>query len=158
MKNNQAGGVVSFIIVALVLAGLFAGGLYWSKQQGREARENTQSQPVATSDKQKQSDAKKEDSQSKPDASAGQNNTQGSTQGTANNSATPKPAAPPAQNSRQAGSRGVAVTGPSGDGGEIPATGPAETVATTFGLAVIAFTLYRLVHSRRSVRQSALNR
>ena len=63
MRNKQAGGIVSFIIVAVALAGLLAGGLYLSKQQGRAARENDTSTPqVSTTDTREKTDEKKNES------------------------------------------------------------------------------------------------
>lgn len=47
MNNKQTGGIVSFVVVGVVLAGLLAGALYLSKQQGREARTDTPAPQIA---------------------------------------------------------------------------------------------------------------
>jgi FtsZ-interacting cell division protein ZipA len=159
MQNKQAGGIVSFIIVLVALAGLLAGGLYLSKQQGRTARDNDTSTPqVATN----QNEDERQDQQQ-----GAQNRDNGTEQ------ETPAPAAPQQntqtpptnqQNQRQnqpqtspsttsPGADRVANTGPSDT---LPSTGPSETVAVTLGLFALVFTGYRLAQSRRALRRSAL--
>lgn len=155
MKSKQAGGIVSFIIVAVALAGLLAGGLYLSKQQGRTARDNDTSAPkVATSeDKQqatdeKDSEAPKEGSaQQAPQAKPGtaQNQPQA-----AQNNAGSRGAVTP--NSSSTRTDRVANTGPS----SVPSTGPTETAAVGLALGALVFTGYRFAQSRRSLRDSAL--
>ena len=151
MKNKQAGGIVSFIIVAVALAGLLAGGLYLSKQQWRTARDNDTSTPQVSTN-QNNDQAKKTDEQKDDTSGAGdrqndpapQQNTQGST-GQNQNQPAPTTPAP--------GSDRVANTGPSA---ELPSTGPTETAAVSLALGVLVFAGYRALQSRRALRRSAL--
>ena len=153
MRNKQAGGIVSFIIVAVALAGLLAGGLYLSKQQGRTARDNDTSTPqvsiTETKDKTEEQKstppADQEESQQAPQGSTGsrQEQPRPTTNNATNGTSTP--------NNR---TDRVATTGPS----TVPSTGPTETVVVSLALGVIVFTSYRFVQSRRTLRASALHR
>lgn len=151
MKSKQAGGIVSFIIVAVALAGLLAGGLYLSKNQGRTARDNDTSTPqVATPNQEEQ---KPQDQQATPKEGEQAAPATPSTPPTNNNQnqqATPQQ---PAPSTSQPQRDRVANTGPSE---ELPATGPGETAAVTLAVSILAFTGYRLLQSRRSLRRSAL--
>ena len=147
MKNKQAGGIVSFVLVGLVLAGLLAGGLYLSKQQARQVRDTDTSTPqVTVNEEEKSAEEGATDSPAdSPEAATSE-----------------EQAAPEAQN--QSGSttpvpnstNRVATTGPSD--AMIPATGPAELIAVLAGLTALTFASYRFVDARRGLRRSALRR
>ena len=148
MVNNQRGGIVSFVVVGVVLAGLLAGALYLSKQQGREARNDTPAPQIAeqNTDKQKapteKSDVKSTDQQ-----------TSNTTDNSSNSSSTGNRTSDESQAPRSTDR--VANTGPSEN---IPSTGPVETVATVTALAGLTFALYRHAASRRGVRFSSLRK
>lgn len=154
MQNKQAGGIVSFIIVLVALAGLLASGLYLSKQQGRTARDNDTSTPqVATPDTNEEEAGRPEDE----GTGANEGTPQQNPQGTAENRQEQPQSTPGATSPGTTAPRTdrVANTGPSA---EIPSTGPTETVIVTLALGTLVFTSYRLVDSRRSLRRSALRR
>ena len=147
MKSNQSGGVVSFVVVTLALIGLLAGGLYLSKSQARQARDNGDATPQVVTDTSK--DESKSEDKASQEAAPKENDkdtqtapTTGDTrqQDSGRSTATPS-------------TDRVANTGPSS---EIPATGPADVVAYTFALGSLAFTSTYLIRSRRLVRASAL--
>lgn len=152
MKNKQAGGIVSFIIVALVLAGLLAGGLYLSKYQGRVTRENDTRTPQVTTQNED------ENKQENPGASGSNNEETGTASPSTPPANQPAPQQPaprqPAPSTPQPQRDRVANTGPSDT---LPATGPGETAAVTLAVSVLAFTGYKLFQSRRSLRRSALH-
>lgn len=156
MISNQRGGIVSFGIVAVVLVGLLAGGLFLSKNQARVARDTDTTTPqVATP---------KTSDKSTKDATKSDNESPAST-------AEPKPATPAAEPAptvapaaqpvltptpaTPAATTQVASTGPSA---ELPATGPADAAIVTLALSALAFTGYRLRESRRGVQRAALRR
>lgn len=155
MKNNQAGGIVGFVVIGLILVGLFAGGLYFSKSQGRVARENDTTTPqVATEQKPEQKseesakpEPKKQEATPAPTESS-QTAPVGSTSQPTQNS-TSRPATTPQATNQ------VATTGPSD---QLPATGPGETFATIIVLAILSFTTFKFVRSRRDLLHSALRR
>ena len=155
MKNKQAGGIVSFIIVTVALAGLLAGGLYLSKQQGRTARDNDTSTPqVATNNGNEPNNATNQQGKGDSDAKEEQDKPadtpapapQQNTQGTGNQNQ-------PAPSTSTPGSDRVANTGPSE---QLPSTGPGETAAVSLALGSLVFTGYMALQSRRTVRRSAL--
>lgn len=144
MHSNQRGGIVSFIIVAVALAGLLGGALYFSKQQGREARDTTPTPQISQRDESKEETTKDE----QPAGGIPQNN-QAQGTGSAQTPTTPSTRTPATGTDR------VATTGPSQD---LPATGPAETTAVVAGLSALTFAGYMLVSSRRGLRHSALRK
>jgi type IV secretory pathway VirB10-like protein len=131
MKSNQRGGVISFVIVALALTGLLAGGLYLSKNQGRVARDTDTSTPQI-------SPVKKDETSKKTEEKTPEETKPATT--------TPAPTTP---------TNRVANTGPSE---ALPVTGPGDVAIITLGLGTLAFTGFRLVQSRRSVHHAALRR
>lgn len=152
MKSKQAGGIVSFIIVAVALAGLLAGGLYLSKQQGRTARDNDTSTPqVTTTEGNERSNEEKgaENTEEGAAKQSPQTNT-GTTQNQPQTAPAGRGSAAPNGNSR---TDRVASTGPSET---LPSTGPTETTVVSLALAALVFTGYRFVQSRRALRASAL--
>lgn len=154
MYNNQRGGIVSFIIVAVALAGLLGGALYFSKQQGREARDATPAPQISQRDESKEETTKDEQpAENAPQSGTPQNN-QAPTQPAAQNQQS-QGATSPSTRTPSAGADRVANTGPSQD---LPATGPAETTAVVLGLAALTFAGYMLLSSRRGLRRSALRK
>lgn len=153
MVNQERGGIVSFVVVGVVLAGLLAGALYFSKQQGREARNNSPVAEVAERNPEPEAapeEAPAAESRNEQTEQAGSNG-----QNTAQN--------PAPTNNRQAGggtvqtpdtTDRVATTGPS----DIPSTGPAETAVVVAGLAGLTFAASRHFLARRHLRQSALRK
>lgn len=154
MISNQRGGIVSFGIVAVVLVGLLAGGLYLSKYQARVARDTDTTTPqVATPKASEKStkDTKKSDSESTASTAEPKPATPA-----AEPAPTVAPAAQPAPTpATPAATTQVASTGPSA---ELPATGPADAAIVTLALSALAFTGYRLRESRRGVQRAALRR
>lgn len=155
MQSKQAGGIVSFIIVAVALAGLLAGGLYLSKQQGRTARDNDTSAPEVSVTETKEEPAEEGASDAAGEATqqqapqANQEATQNSSQPTQN---TPSNRGDSAAGAATGRTDRVATTGPS----TVPSTGPTETAVVSVGLAALVFTGYRFALSRRALRASAL--
>lgn len=150
MHSNQRGGIVSFIIVAVALAGLLGGALYFSKQQGREARDATPAPQI--------SEREDAPTTTKDDKPAENTQDSGTTQapntsGTQNQS--PQSQTTPSTRTPAAGADRVANTGPSQD---LPSTGPAETTAVVAGLSALTFAGYMLISSRRGLRHSALRK
>jgi cytoskeletal protein RodZ len=154
MKSNQRGGVVSFVIVALALAGLLGGGLYLSKHQARLARDGNTTTPQVTITK---PDNKKDDSATKkPEETTVKPATTEPRDSTTQQPAATTPKPTPATTTPAAqtpATNRVANTGPSEP---LPETGPSEVVVVTIGLSALAFTGYRLLQSRRSLQRAAL--
>jgi FtsZ-interacting cell division protein ZipA len=151
MNSKQAGGIVSFVVIGLVLAGLLGGGLYFSKQQARQARDSDTTTPqVTVNEKETETESGAAGTDEERDVPA-----------TTTPQTTPKPATPApqaAQPQRQPATdttNRVATTGPSDS---IPATGPKETAAVISALAVITFAGYRFVDARRGFLRAALRR
>ena len=151
MVNNQRGGIVSFVVVGVVLAGLLAGALYLSKQQGREARTDTPAPQIAerNTDTQKAPAEKPAEKKENP-----QTNNETSNGGQSNGSSNDRSTSQTGDQTPGSTDR-VANTGPSSD---IPSTGPVETVATVIALTGMTFALYRHGSSRRDLRHSALRK
>lgn len=150
MYSNQRGGVVSFIIVAVALAGLLGGALYFSKQQGREARDATpapqiterEDVPANTKDEQPAENTPQNGTAQTPNTPGAQNQQ-------------PQSQTTPSTRTPAAGADRVAGTGPSQ---QLPSTGPAETTAVVVALSALTFAGYMLVSSRRGLRHSALRK
>lgn len=152
MKSKQAGGIVSFIIVALALAGLLAGGLYFSKQQARTARESDTSGPQISTTQTKTQDKKDDEKNAGTSSEAGSTGTPAPQQNAPKPSQGQTPTTPTPSNPS---SNRVANTGPSEN---LPSTGPTETATVGLALGALVFTGYRLIDSRRTLRRSALRR
>lgn len=146
MKSNQAGGIVSFVIVAVALAGLLGGGLYLSKQMGREARTNDTSGPNIAEVKEEAKEAASSSDEDKKGAET--------TKPTVTETKKPEPVTPAAPTPTQPRDR-VATTGPSD---ELPATGAGETAAVILALSVVSFAGYYWHRSRRDMLRTALRR
>lgn len=155
MRNQQAGGVVSFIIVAVALTGLLVGGLYLSKSQGRAARESDSSTPQVAAPAKDESKTKEPAKEEKPaPATPSTSQPQTQNQGTASPQSALRQQTPASQTPSTSQNR-VAATGPSDT---LPSTGPGEAFATVLALGALTFTASRFVSARRSVRSAALNR
>ena len=153
MHHNQRGGIVSFIIVGVVLAGLLGGALFFSKQQGRQARDATPAPQIAKNSDNSSDSTKKDD---KPAETAPKIDTTKSDQpATTAVPTTPKPATPTAPATSSTSTDRVANTGPSA---ELPSTGPAETTAVVIALGALTFAGYKFMTARRSLRASALRK
>ncbi len=148
MKNNQAGGIVTFVLIGLALAVLLGGGLYASKQMGRANRTNDSSKPQVvqnndnTQSEDEETAARREEDEVAPATTTPKTETKPQ----------PKPTTPPVAT---APTDRVANTGPSE---ALPATGPAETGAAVFVLSGLTFAVYRFAQSRRELRRNALRR
>ena len=128
--KQERGGVVSFIIITLALAGLLAGGLYLSKHQARSARTDnvpavTVTEPTNSSEEKGETNSA---TQQKSDAKDTSSNSTGHTSS-------------------------VATTGPS----TVAASGPSDVFVTGAGLMVLTGSLYAFSSSRRSLIRSALS-
>lgn len=148
MHNNQRGGIVSFVVVGVVLAGLLVGGLYLSKQQGREARTDVPAPQVA----ERGTDREEPASPTVRDETRPAESNEGAgSSGRDTAPATNQPSGTGTARTDQRTDR-VANTGPS----DIPATGPAETMVTVIALIGLTFAAHRHFGSRRSRRAAAL--
>ncbi len=135
MKSHtqERGGVVSFIIITLALAGLLAGGLYLSKHQARVARD-TGSTNVSVKE---------------PETSGEAGTTENGSANSSDEDASSTAQSPAASTGHTSS---VATTGPS----SVAASGPTDVFVTTVGLMVLTATTYTFVASRRSLVRSAL--
>ena len=159
MRNRryEQGGVVSFVIVATVLALLLVGAILWAKQQGKvntpvvkqPVTQVAQSSPTTTSNSEQQTTTST--SQETTPASS----STPATSSTTNQQSTPSSTTSTATNT-QVTSNKVASTGPSVD--QLPSTGPAELFMTTVALSAVSATVYVLARSRRQLRSSALSK
>lgn len=140
-SDRQAGNVIAFIIVGIVLAALLGLGIYVSKQQGRVASQ-TDTVSVNTSEKETD-DATTQNGQAGQDASD-----PAPSEGTPTpQSQATTPTAPVNTPQQQ-----VPHTGPS----SIASTGPAESAVTALALGLITIGLLSYLRSQRSFRKSAL--
>ena len=148
MKNKQSGGVVSFVVIAAVLAGLLAGGLYFSKHQARVAREGDRTTPtVVTDTKEGKQDGKKPDVATRNDVPAGAGTSDEAKKGETDASTTQRGEAKPPVSPR------VAVTGPSE---QIPETGAADAFAGLAAVVSLVFAGGAALQARRRVARTAL--
>ena len=154
MKNQQAGGVVSFIIVAVALTGLLLGGLYLSKSQGRADRNSDTSTPQVAAPSQEEQKSENGGEQQQNNETR-QNQEQPASGSTTNPGDQNSGTSPQTNGSQSTTQDRVATTGPSD---EIPETGPGETAATIIALSILTFAGYRFVSTRRLRRNSALSR
>ena len=160
MRNRryEQGGVVSFVIVATVLALLLVGAILWAKQQGKvntpvvkqPVTQVAQSSPTTTTSNSEQQTNTSTSQETTPASSS-----TSATSSTTNQQSTPSSAASTATNT-QVTSNKVASTGPSVD--QLPSTGPAELFMTTVALSAVSATVYVLARSRRQLRSSALSK
>ncbi|TXG76036.1 hypothetical protein E6P97_04350 [Patescibacteria group bacterium] len=146
MSSKQGGGIVGFVVVAVVLAGLLAGGLYFSKNQARVARESNTTTPITTtSDANKaksKNESSRDDTAPAPSTRSDRVDSKESTEAD-HSLASDTPASQPR----------VAATGPSD---EIPATGPREAAVAIIGATLLAFAATAVVRARRRLASAAL--
>lgn len=145
-SDRQFGGVIVFIIVGLVLAGLLGGAIYASKQQGRIA---SQTGTVATNDQK-----------------TGNTSTEAPQNDTANNTTNEDKGSSTTTDSPSSQSTsGSQTTTPGGGAGEpVPATGPTHIASTGpedaivpgLGLAMLAAGFVSYHRSHRAIRTRAL--
>jgi len=129
-SDSQRGGILAFLLVGVLLTVLLAGGIYASKNQGR----NAATQPVSTNT---QPDTSKKDAGT---TTKDQSKTPAEDMAKKPDQATPKPATPttPAPSTPKPTTSpqpsGIANTGPS----EIASTGPTDTLLSIVALALTA--------------------
>lgn len=147
MKNKQSGGVISFVVIAVVLAGLLAGALYFSKHQARVAREGDRTVPDVVVDTKEGKNSKKPDVATRDDVPTGA--------GTSDEAKKNDPGAPTTQRGEAKPSEAprVAATGPSE---QIPETGPADVFATFIAIVSLSFAGGVALQARRRVARTAL--
>lgn len=138
-RRYEQGGVVSFVIVATVLALLLAAGLWFAKHQTvttpTPAKVSQTSTPPSSTN----------NDQSSNSANAGGQTSSTSTSTSSTNSTSSTPSTGPSS---------VASTGPSNS--EVPSTGPKEVLATVVSIAVTSGGIYMFVQSHKRLRLSAL--
>lgn len=143
MYRNQRGGIVSFIVIAVALAGLLGGALYFSKQQGREARNDAPAPKISQREDKAPETAKPENKAD--DAPATSQPVPGND--------SPEPRAQEQAPAPTTSTSRVANTGPTQ---ELPATGAAEDGIAAVAFGVIAFAGYKLFGARRQRQRAAL--
>lgn len=145
-QSKESGGIISFVIVSLALAGLLLGGLYYSKQTAQSAGTNTNSTIEIAKD-----NAVDKSSSNEPAKSAEE-----STPAAPSDSpSTPAQTTPPSRTETPAGPNQpkIGVTGPS----QVAETGPADTLMTLIVLSGLAFAGSKAIQAHRRVTRSALN-
>ena len=153
MRNRryEQGGVVSFVIVAVVLAALLGTGIWWAKRS-QTVVSNTQETVTAPG----VSDTTNNDSEA-PQTDENSGTSSGSTEESQNSSTTPSTGPSGSGSSSGASSSttdSVASTGPSA--AEIPSTGPSDVLAVGFAVSAAGAGSYYFLQSRSRVRSSAL--
>lgn len=124
VKRYQGGSILTFIVVAVVVAALLIGGVLWLRQRGEVAREATK--VVITDDVPvKQEVEKKEETKKQTEASS-------------------------TKADGKQGTKGTSVHTPA----ELPETGPIEAVASMVALAAIVYTTTRYIVSRSELAQA----
>ena len=141
--RRQAGGIIVFLLIGLVLAALLGGGIYFSKQQGRVAS-RTDTVATDTTLDAAESGTNKESNADTPSQSS-PNTSQPET-------STPAPTAPAPTSAT--GSQAVPSTGPS----DIAATGPSDVIVPMLALSLLAGGLISYYRSAIAVRTQALKR
>lgn len=144
-REHQGGSIVTFIIVAVLLVGLFVLGAYALKQRGAHvAREKTDtSQQTGTNNGApatlpggNSTDTTQNQSQGTNDTSSGTTGGQSGQSSTGANGSSSTP-------SRQGGSMAA-----------LPQTGPAETLAATIISGIFTFAAAAYLVSRRQLARS----
>lgn len=155
MNSKQAGGIVTFLVIALALTGLLIGGLYASKQMGRADRTNDTSTPQVTQNEDNTQSEDEEDAAQREEEEAAPATAEPTPETKPTPSPTPAPTPSPSPPASTTPTDRVATTGPSDT---LPATGPAETTAAVFVLSGLTFAVYRHAQSRRQLRRTSLRR
>ena len=155
IRQEEQGGIGVFVVVGALLTALLVGGLFIAKQQGKQAydtagQSTAQNQSTTTTSTAADDSASDSDDQTIDGGSATSETSQ-TTETTASTSSS---------NSTPEQSSHVAVTGPSDDGGatpgNVPSTGPEDTLAIVAVLSLGVVGTMSYVRSRRSFHASAL--
>lgn len=151
MKNSrhEQGGVVAFAVVGVLLAALLVGGIYFAKKQGEiaksEAASRESQQIQDNAEKAAESEAKSngnDNSTNQSNPSSASTGSSDSTSGAKGNDSSTGTATPSQTATRTPG--------------DVPSTGPEDTLAIVTVMAVGAAGIWYYVASKRSVVQSAL--
>ncbi len=146
-SDRQFGGVIVFIIVGLVLAGLLGGAIYASKQQGRIA---SQTGTVATNDQ------KTDNTSTEAPQNDTANNTTNEDKGSSTTTDAPSSSSTSDSQTTTTPGRGagepVPATGPT----HIASTGPEDAIVPGLGLAMLAAGFVSYHRSHRAIRTRAL--
>lgn len=151
--KRQAGGILAFILIGLVLVALLGGGIYFSKQQGRVASRadtvatDTTSADDKTSDTAQNGTTKGNDVEgtTTPPAQSSPNTSQPQ-------AATPAPVTPAPTSAT--GTQAVPATGPS----HIAATGPSDVIVPMVALSLLVGGVISYYRSAIAFRTQALKR
>lgn len=137
MRNRryEQGGVVSFVVIAVVLASLLGAAIWWAKQ-ARVSAPNTQDTVTLPGSSNTTSTTPQLPKTNETDGSAD-----------SQDSVTAPSTGP-------SSSEGVASTGPTA--AEIPSTGPSDVLAIGLSVSAAGAGLYYLLQSRGRVRGAAL--
>lgn len=155
-KRYQGGAIISFIIVAIIIAALLVGGLVWLRHRSSVAREGQ----IAT-----QSEGSKAPTGVTKEGRDTQNNTKKNTNdfpaSSSNSSQSEKKTDSTRSESSTATKPGETTTKPAQDEatsqtnqstpGSLPQTGPAELIAPAVILGLIAYVVTRYAMSRRGL-------
>lgn len=155
-RRYEQGGVVSFVVVATVLALLLAAGIWFAKQQVKSAQESG-----ATT-----TQVAKSDSTSNSQATQPEESTQPATQSTNNDTSTaesqsPTATTPSVANSNEQATSSTATTtpnvassGPSQP--DLPSTGLGDVILTVLSVGALGVGFYVYIGSHKRLRTSAL--
>lgn len=150
-RRYEQGGVVNFVVIAVVLALLLVGGIWLAKRPNRTtAGVNSPSDSSKTSNdtKKEQNSSSKtggDDSVKNKDSVVSSGGAKG-VNGSSNQPSSSGNALPVTED--------IASAGPSVD--EIPSTGPVEVIATVLMMSAGGAGTHYLIQSRKSFRSSAL--
>ena len=166
-QRYEQGGVVTFLVVALVLAGLLVGGVMLVKKQSSQSQSNTNApaeQTITVDGEASEGAATAESGSEEPSSGDGQ--TAGDEQASDGEGA--------ATSENSGSSAGIGGAGPSeamtesspnvatlpnsgpSDIQEIPSTGPTENIVSVIVLALLSGGVYMFVRSARQLRANAL--
>ena len=142
-NRDERGGIVSFVVVGVLLAGLLVGGIYLVKRQGEAARADSAAQETAQIKENAEKAAKEAEETAKSEAEKDST--------VANSGATGQPKGGDGSTTGTGSSR-VATTGPS----DVPSTGPEDTLAIVVVMAAGVAGFWYYTESRRTLVRSAL--
>lgn len=129
VRTNEGGSVLGFIVIGVVLVGLLLGGAYFLSRQGAQLSGDTQSSPKS---EEKSPQDNKDSSKSEGSNQASGNNSQGSSK---------QAQQPPAGSSQ-----------PSAPSGELPQTGPGDTMRAMLAVGLLSAVAISYLRSRRQIR------
>lgn len=174
-QRYEQGGVVTFLVVALVLAGLLVGGMMLVKKQSSQSRSNTNAptEQTVTVDGEASEGAATTESggagasngpaaggaqASDSESAATSGNSGGNSESTSGSGSSAGIGGAGPSETTAEGSPSVATlpnSGPS-DIQEIPSTGPTENIVAVIVLALLSGGVYMYVRSTRQLRANAL--